>query len=1446
MSRRSRAALAGLILIIASALACWALVSAGAVRPSIVPGEAAEPATSSTSGPEARDASTSTTDSAGQVSLLYSLSAGAGTLTPLAGSSDEYTLELSHTDAHVLWFAVQPSRKAGVLPTSGFASEWAGFGFAEDPPNVAVILQDAAEEEDTVVAEMQTPAFDADTGVFSATLRVLEQVEQDGLSGTLAQHSAKADPALPASFTAVSLFIDDVTGAVVNGCLLQPFTVCVGADLAGAKLAGMNLTGADFTGADLSGADLSGAKLLNANFTGANLTGANLLGADITGAIFLGATMTDAQLPVIPPAAEVTASPFCSSASVGAVVLADGLIATSFSAPRQQTRGFVRQSMGDVTLVGPDGLTLDATFTCTNPAAAPYTEARARGWTLTINAVRGGSSALEALTLQPGRITGTIVRHNAGATWAVTVPAKLSAEPLDTTGALTITGPRDWTFAASGVAGVLPDTDSGTLTASAASGSITYASGTISGNVRVAFGGTHKFVRSLPTNWTKSTAINLGFSRVAGDASSVNRSVTLSVAASSGSDSLTVSGPWTPTGYTLAGGGVLHMNGTAVAMTGLYQSGGTNAQTGMSQTDPEWKLTGSLSGVSLDGGATIATGKVTVSSEESGIFGTARVQPQANNAFTLQAELDYFGPANWTLAIDGEGSAKAWAPAGLSGMNIKTEKVSGSIASTPQGGLVWALSVRGASGTLAKGVSLAGTLTLTNTCPLTPTTDCGTTTGIFFGFIDGKLGLPAPMHPVPAQGAIRIDGSWAFIQADAGSTTFVGPGGADVSLTNADLTISKGSQNPGTIPGLGMPDLSAENSGFEVEFCGDLDMRIPAIDSGKSSGGCVDWTPNGIAVGMVGLDGSTPGGNATAGSAGSGGTGVAVGPTTFTGLGWTNLTSAPQMTLNGAQVTLTKGRSTLAGTMALPGALLDAVGKSGVNAAAPAIGTLSDANFSLAKASFTVDARLAVGSTGQGFALNAVTVHLARTATSADISLGVDASYSVDGHTYPVVLKLAAGSGSGLTVSLTATGTPTTAHSCDPTCDGVSVPLATPQTGYAYLTNAFGGVPGVHLWSVTGQVEVTGGTPGFGVGATVYLNPQDVPNLFHGTTWMKGDFYVNVSDVTPCFMFDFGSSDPQTYLQVKGGVLKTSNFQLAIAPQGCEIGTLGLPAGSSFIFDATLGTEAEVHIDLAIGRDANGAPTFTSSTEVQNVKVGAMTVIDMRLTISLTAAAQSVTFVGNFTLTVGSMHSSFDLTAAAGGGVHFDGAVSLVDWTLSESGGSSGFDMESFSFQMTFDTSTTACGSFSADTSGSLSMGKKTHIEFDGTFSETCGVLHTLTIDFDYSHNNQTYGFDIAYSQDTGMLSGALDWSFSHNSTHRFTPGGYKYERGASIAIFLEFSLDTNHPSVATFGFRGTVTGNNVSGSVECSLSTTGDDSCSASIHVEIPGHGHFGASATW
>ena len=57
---------------------------------------------------------------------------------------------------------------------------------------------------------------------------------------------------------ATSLFIDDATGRVVNGCLIQPETKCVaallfnqdlsGADLRGAVLAAADLTGTAFTG----------------------------------------------------------------------------------------------------------------------------------------------------------------------------------------------------------------------------------------------------------------------------------------------------------------------------------------------------------------------------------------------------------------------------------------------------------------------------------------------------------------------------------------------------------------------------------------------------------------------------------------------------------------------------------------------------------------------------------------------------------------------------------------------------------------------------------------------------------------------------------------------------------------------------------------------------------------------------------------------------------------------------------------------------------------------------------------------------------------------------------------------------------------------------------------------------------------------------------------------
>jgi hypothetical protein len=87
----------------------------------------------------------------------------------------------------------------------------------------------------------------------------------------------------------------------VNGCVIEPSTLCPSADLSGADLSGAdlsqatltsaNLEGTNLSGANLTEADLSGAQIVDADLSDANLTSANLTGADITGTNLDGATL---------------------------------------------------------------------------------------------------------------------------------------------------------------------------------------------------------------------------------------------------------------------------------------------------------------------------------------------------------------------------------------------------------------------------------------------------------------------------------------------------------------------------------------------------------------------------------------------------------------------------------------------------------------------------------------------------------------------------------------------------------------------------------------------------------------------------------------------------------------------------------------------------------------------------------------------------------------------------------------------------------------------------------------------------------------------------------------------------------------------------------------------------------------------------------------------------
>ena len=158
-----------------------------------------------------------------RISALYSLSADRGTLTPIGNK--QFTLTLHATDTYAVWFSDRPARVSGTMATADLVTDWAGFGFVRTPPNVAIVLHDAPREGDTLVAELTHPRYNPSSRTFTAHLRVIDQVDQT--DGTMAAHFARtADPSVPTKFSGVSLFVNDVSAQVRNGCLVAPHLTC--------------------------------------------------------------------------------------------------------------------------------------------------------------------------------------------------------------------------------------------------------------------------------------------------------------------------------------------------------------------------------------------------------------------------------------------------------------------------------------------------------------------------------------------------------------------------------------------------------------------------------------------------------------------------------------------------------------------------------------------------------------------------------------------------------------------------------------------------------------------------------------------------------------------------------------------------------------------------------------------------------------------------------------------------------------------------------------------------------------------------------------------------------------------------------------------------------------------------------------------------------------------
>ena len=152
------------------------------------------------------DATTASSTSPG--GDLFTQTTHTGTLKPIAGQNDVFTLTFDQPSPDVTVFTDRPVRSASTEPLPGFVQSWDTRGFNSDPPNAALVLDQEPDNADTAIFELSHPALDPKTGAVSYTAKHVN-------GGTASLPSDEhIDP--PPSFGDAHLFIDPSGGGDVH------------------------------------------------------------------------------------------------------------------------------------------------------------------------------------------------------------------------------------------------------------------------------------------------------------------------------------------------------------------------------------------------------------------------------------------------------------------------------------------------------------------------------------------------------------------------------------------------------------------------------------------------------------------------------------------------------------------------------------------------------------------------------------------------------------------------------------------------------------------------------------------------------------------------------------------------------------------------------------------------------------------------------------------------------------------------------------------------------------------------------------------------------------------------------------------------------------------------------------------------------------------------------
>jgi hypothetical protein len=134
---------------------------------------------------------------------LYTATAAGGTLTKAPGKA-AYTLTLKDPAAKVSAFSDRPARSASTQTLKRFVGDWKANGFTADPPNAALVLDQAPAAHDTYLFELTRPRIARDGDLTFAAKRIGARP-----AGALEPIAARADRGTPRGFGRASLFIDD-------------------------------------------------------------------------------------------------------------------------------------------------------------------------------------------------------------------------------------------------------------------------------------------------------------------------------------------------------------------------------------------------------------------------------------------------------------------------------------------------------------------------------------------------------------------------------------------------------------------------------------------------------------------------------------------------------------------------------------------------------------------------------------------------------------------------------------------------------------------------------------------------------------------------------------------------------------------------------------------------------------------------------------------------------------------------------------------------------------------------------------------------------------------------------------------------------------------------------------------------------------------------------------